>query len=76
LLGLLPAEGGGLMAGATETLQSLERVVLEEAIKVAAAAPFVISAGDDLCLAVRALQRHRGRIAELERRLDEETSRR
>lgn len=64
------------MAAVTDTLVALERAVVEEAIRLAERAPAMVVHDDDLCLAVRALQRHRGRIAELERRLDEETSRR
>jgi hypothetical protein len=55
-------------------LETLRQVVIDEARKVAAYAPFVISASDNLCLAVRALERHELRIAQLDTQLDAETA--
>jgi hypothetical protein len=58
----------------SSVVDKLREAVVYEARKVAALAPFVISASDDLCLAVRALERHEARIAELETRMEREAA--
>jgi hypothetical protein len=65
----------------TTTIEKLRQVVIDEARKVAAVADVsggsaLVAYDSDLCLAVRALERHEARIAELEAKLDEQTHKR
>jgi hypothetical protein len=56
------------------TLETLRQVVIDEA-KRAAACAILLNYEHPLCLAVRALERHEARVAELERRMAAEESR-
>jgi hypothetical protein len=59
----------------TATIETLRHVVIDEAKRLTAS-PILFNYDHPLCLAVRALERHEARIAELEAKLDEQTHKR